>query len=107
MRTFFFLLLLVAIGFGAYEWDVANYAAPGPSPRETTILIKPGEGVSAISQKLAGAGAVPNAQLFAMDVRVRGQAAALKAGEYAIPAHASPADIAAILISGKSVEHQI
>jgi len=107
LRTFFVLVLLAAIGYGAYEWDVANYAAPGPAPHETTVLIKPHEGVTAISQKLASVGAIPYAQLFAMDVRVRGQAGALKAGEYAIPAHASPADIAAILISGKSVEHKI
>jgi UPF0755 protein len=107
MRTFFFLVLLIAIGFGAYEWDVMNYAAPGPAPRETTILIKPGEGVTAISQKLFGAGAVINAQLYGLDIRVRGQAGALKAGEYAIPAHASPSDITDILVSGKSIQHKI
>jgi UPF0755 protein len=107
VRTFFVLVLLVAIGFGAYEWDVMNYAAPGPGARETTILIKPGEGVAAISQELEHVGAVPNAQLFAWDVRFRRQAGALKAGEYAIPAHASPAAIAAILISGKSIQHKI
>ena len=107
MRTFFFLVLLVALGFGAYEWDVTNYAAPGPAPRETTILIKPGEGVTAISQKLFSAGAVINAQLYALDIRVRGAAGALKAGEYAIPAHASPSDITDILVSGKSIQHKI
>jgi UPF0755 protein len=107
MRTFIFLVLLAALGFGAYEWDVMNYAAPGPAPRETTILIKPGEGVSAISQKLFGAGTVINAQLYALDIRVRGQAGALKAGEYAIPAHASPSGITDILVSGKSIQHKI
>ena len=107
MRTFFFLVLLVALGFGAYEWDVMNYAAPGPAPREATILIKPGEGVSAISQKLFAAGAVINAQLYALDIRVRGQSGALKAGEYAIPAHASPSGITDILVSGKSIQHKI
>jgi UPF0755 protein len=107
MRTFFFLILLVAIGFGAYQWDVMNYAAPGPAPRETVVLIKPHEGVSAISQKLFNAGAVVNAQLYALDIRVRGQAGALKAGEYAIPAHASPADITDVLVSGKSIQHKL
>ena len=33
MRTFIFLVLLAALGFGAYEWDVMNSAAPGPGPR--------------------------------------------------------------------------
>ncbi|HUO92778.1 MAG TPA: endolytic transglycosylase MltG [Rhizomicrobium sp.] len=107
MRTFIFLLVLAAIGFGAYEWDVMNYTAPGPAPRDTVVLIKPGEGVSAISQKLFAAGTVINAQLFALDLRVRGQSGALKAGEYAIPAHASESDIADILVSGKSIEHKL
>lgn len=107
MRTFIFLVLLAAIGFGAYEWDVTNYASPGPASRETTILIKPGEGVTAISQKLFTAGTVINAQLYGLDIRVRGQASALKAGEYAIPAHASPSDITDILVSGKSIQHKI
>jgi len=107
VRTFIFLLVLAAIGFGAYEWDVMNYTAPGPAPRDTVVLIKPGEGVSAISQKLFAAGTVINAQLFALDLRVRGQSGALKAGEYAIPAHASESDIADILVSGKSIEHKL
>lgn len=107
MRTFFFLVLLVALGFGAYEWDVMNYAAPGPAPRETTVLIKPHEGVTAISQQLFNAGTIANAQLYALDIRVRGQGGALKAGEYAIPAHASPSDITDILVSGKSIQHKL
>jgi UPF0755 protein len=100
-------VFLAAIGFGAYEWDVWNYSAPGPAPSQSVVLIVPGDGVTAISQKLAKAGAVQYAQLFAADIRVRGQAGALKAGEYAIPAHASPADIAEILISGKSIQHKL
>ena len=107
MRVLLFLLFLAAIGFGAYEWDVWHYSAPGPGPRATVLLIVPGDGVNAISQKLVKAGAIQYAQLFAADIRVRGQASALKAGEYAIPAHASPADIADILISGKSIQHKV
>jgi UPF0755 protein len=107
LRTFIFLLVLIAIGFGAYEWDVMNYAAPGPAQHETVVLIRPHEGVSAISQKLQDAGTIINAQLFAVDIRVRGQAGALKAGEYAIPARASESDIAGILVSGKSIQHKL
>jgi UPF0755 protein len=107
MRVLLFLAFLAAIAFGAYEWDVWNYSAPGPSPRATVVLIVPGDGVTAISQKLVKAGAVQYAQLFAADIRVRGKAGALKAGEYAIPAHASPSDIADILISGKSIQHKL
>jgi UPF0755 protein len=107
MRVLLFLVFLAAIGFGAYEWDVWNYSQPGPNPRETVVLIVPGDGVNAISQKLAKAGAVKYAQLFAADIRVRGRTSALKAGEYAIPAYASPSDIVDILVSGKSIQHKL
>jgi UPF0755 protein len=107
MRTFIVLILFVAIGFGAYRWDVYSFNAPGPASHETDVLIGSGEGVGTIAQRLVQAGAIANAQLFAADVRLRGEAGALKAGEYAIAAHASPADIAALLISGKSVQHKI
>ncbi len=106
-RFIAFLLLAVIIGLGAFEWERANFAAPGPAGHETIVLIAPGDGVAAISQKLAQAGAIPNADLFDWGVRLRGEAPQLKAGEYAIPPHASLADIAAILMSGKSLQHKI
>lgn len=107
MRIVLVFVLLVVIGFGVFEWEHANFAAPGPATHETVVLIAPGDGVTAIAQKLAAAGVVHDADLFKWGVRLRREAAALKAGEYAIPAHASMASIAAILISGKSIQHKL
>ncbi|OJU55935.1 MAG: aminodeoxychorismate lyase, partial [Alphaproteobacteria bacterium 62-8] len=45
--------------------------------------------------------------LYQLGVRMRGQAALLKAGEYAIPARASMAEITALLISGRVVLHRL
>jgi peptidoglycan lytic transglycosylase G len=104
----FFLAILVA---GAFAWETYNFSAPGPTfagePREVTVLIKPGDGIKRISEKLAGAGVVQNAPLFQGGVRLRNKQALLKAGEYAIPAGASMHDIMDILIAGKSIEHKI
>lgn len=107
LRFLAVLLLGFLIGLGAFQWERMNFTAPGPAPRETVVLIAPGDGVAAISQKLARVGAVANPQLFAWGVRLRGEAQQLKAGEYAIPPHASLADIAGILMSGKSLQHKI
>lgn len=107
MRGFIILLLVAAVGFGVIEWDMAHFNAPGPSLRPTVILIVPGESVGTISQELADAGAISNPQLFEADIRIRGQASALKAGEYAIPARASSLEVASILVSGKSIQHKI
>lgn len=106
-RVLAMLVLLVVVGLGAYEWEEANYYAPGPATKDTVVLIEPGERVSVIAAKLESAQAIRNALTFQLELRLHGAAAELKAGEYLIPAHASPAAIAAILISGKSIQHKI
>jgi len=107
MRFFFFLLLLAAIAAGAFYAEQWNFFRPGPAAEEKIVLIEPGERLSSISQKLARAGAVENPALFQIGVRLRAQGAKLKAGEYAIPAHASQADVMGILALGKSIQHKI
>lgn len=107
MRFFLFLIFIAAIATGAFLWERANFAAPGPAPEEKIVLIEPGEHLASISQKLANASVVENPVLFQIGVRVRGAGAKLKAGEYALPAHASMAGIMAILASGKSIEHKL
>ncbi len=111
MARFIAIIIAVAvIVAGAFQWESANYKAPGPAAQDgqqTLVLIAPGAGVSKIATTLEAARVIPHAWLFWVGTRLRGQAKALKAGEYAIPAHASLADIAALLISGKSVQHKL
>lgn len=107
MRIFLFLLFLAAVGFGLYEWEQWSFTAPGPATRETVVLIVPGDGIARISQKLAAGGVIRNADLFKWGVRLRGQGGALKAGEYAVPARASEADITALLVSGVAIQHKL
>ena len=104
------LVLIIALG-GAFVFERVNFTAPGPAApagaASTVVLVAPGERLLAISQKLESAGAVRNGLLFALGVRLRGEGAELKAGEYAIPSRASMDDVAAILIAGKSIEHKV
>ena len=111
MRRILFLVVVLAIALGgALLWERANFAAPGPLAAkggQTIVLIPPGENVTAISHDLKDAGVIESAELFRWGVRLRGQGHALKAGEYAIASAASMDDIAAILISGKSIQHKL
>lgn len=107
MRGLIVLILFAAIAAGGYFWEQQNFVAPGPAPKQTIVLINPREHVSTIAQKLADAHTIQNPILFRIGVQFRGAAASIKAGEYAIPAHASMADIMAILVSGKSIEHKL
>lgn len=109
MRSFLVLLVLAALVVGgAWAYERYNFeSAAGPSDKETTVLIPPGTGASAIAAKLQDAGAITNAQLFLIGLRLRSQMGELKAGEYAIPAHATMATVAATLISGKSIQYKL
>lgn len=109
-RVLLLVILIFVAAAGAVFWEQYRFNAPGPRAAkgaETVVLIRPGEGVSAISRQLEDAHVVDSAALFRLGVLARGEAAKLKAGEYAIPSAASMADIAAILISGKSFEHKL
>jgi UPF0755 protein len=98
---------LVAAGFFAEQWE---FFAPGPPAAKgnaTMVWIKPGMGSAGIARQLQQARVIRNAAFFRLGVRLRGQYAALKAGEYAVPSRASMADVMGILIEGKSIEHRI
>jgi UPF0755 protein len=106
-RVLLLLLALLVIGAGAAQWYFHAWTAPGPAATEKVVMVAPGSGLSRISQQLEEAGAISWKLLFEIELRLRDQAGQLKAGEYAIPAHASMADIAAILIEGKSIQHRL
>lgn len=106
-RFFGLLLFLIVVGAGAFFAEQFNFFRPGPSAQETIVLIHPHEGSAEIANTLQHAGLIDNALLFRLGVRVRSQQSDLKAGEFAIPAGASMADIAGILIGGKSIQHKI
>src|ERR1051325_6708362 len=109
IRYLLIALLLVTIVAGAFEWESANFVAPGPkAPRgdETVVLVPPGVGLSGVAQRLADAAVIKQPQLFEIGVRLRSNTSKLKAGEYGIPSEASMSDIMEILIAGRSIQHK-
>jgi UPF0755 protein len=105
------VVLLAALG-AALTWcafwlEARNFIALGPAQSETVVLIKSGTGVSGIARQLASSGAISEAILFELGVRRRGEGGALKAGEYAFPAHASMASILDMLVKGKVIIHRL
>lgn len=115
MRTFLrfilLLLFLAIVGAGAGAWYVFNqFDAPGPqapSGEETIVSIPMGTGLNQVATILEQNQVVRSGLVFRLGVIVNRKAAALKAGEYAIPSGASPSQIMQILIEGKSIVYKL
>jgi peptidoglycan lytic transglycosylase G len=101
------LVLLLSIGAGLYAHGRAAFYEPGPTASDQVFELARGSGLNATAARLHDAGLISNPLVFRLALRVTGQSAALKAGEYAIPAGASMEQIAGILESGKSLLHKV
>jgi UPF0755 protein len=109
-RLLILLILLGVIAAGVFEWANAAWVEPGPATADgkpRIILIPLHTRAHAVAQMLQDAGALNYALAFEFDLRWRHLAEQVKAGEYALPSGASMADIAAILVAGKSIEHKL
>ena len=83
------------------------YGGPGPARKPTTVILRPGAGVSEIAASLERSGVVGSAAVFMAAAQVSGAAHHLKAGEYAFDAHASLARVIGEIRSGRVVRHMI
>lgn len=83
------------------------FEAPGPLQEEVVVLLPRGAGLEDTSRLLKENGAIDNERLFRLGARYRGEDRGIRYGEYLIPAHASMADILALLVSGKSIQHKL
>lgn len=100
-------LLAAGTAYGGYRWLQAEFVAPGPAMEETVILLPRGAGLVRISNQLEAAGLVDDARLFRAAVTLEGDERALRAGEYAVPAQSSMAQIYELLRSGRTLQHPV
>jgi UPF0755 protein len=111
MRFFLAILVVLAImAAGVVEWAGAAWNEPGPIARsgtETVVLIAPHTKVHDIAQQLQDAHVLNYALVFELDLHLHQMNDKVKAGEYAIPSKATLNQIAAILVSGKSIQHKL
>ena len=85
----------LVLGYGVhFLW---GWYGPGPLPRDTPFIVSEGAGMVSVARDLESQGAVASATTFRARARLLGHSGGLKAGEFVIPAHASGAQILAIL----------
>lgn len=103
------LVILAVIAAGVAGWTVAAWNAPGlpaAGAVQTVILIAPGSRTHGVAQMIEQKGVIKSGLLFELNLRLRGLAGKIKAGEYAIPSRASMAQITKILVEGRSIQHK-
>lgn len=105
------LLLLVVLaliaGGGALWWAQERWQA-SVTASETMVTIPRGAGLKRITAILTEAGLLSRPEdrlIFPAQLKLAGQANALKAGEYAVPAGTTMAGLAGMLSSGQGMVH--
>ena len=102
--TLSLLFMLAVVGF---LW---LYQGSGPMARHgasTTVILKPGSGVSEIGAELARDGVIRSSTVFVVAAKVGGAGRRLKAGEYDFPSKASMALVMEKIRKGDIVRHWV
>ena len=113
IMTLVAVALALAAGAAAlfgYQWLITQFDATGPQTADgapRTITVERGESLKSIAADLETSGAISDARLFELAVRIDEGASGLKAGEYAIPSGASINDIYAQIRDGDVVLHAL
>jgi UPF0755 protein len=93
------LLLAVAAAFFLGGWT-----SPGPAARPVPVIIAQGSSLAKAAATLETAGVLKSADRFLLQARLLGSGDAIKAGEYEVPAGASPQQVLALLQSGRTLQ---
>lgn len=102
---FALLILLVTLRIGEMAAHEA-YTAPGDGQSSRDLIIAAG-GNGEVAATLAEAGIIRHKLIFRLAVYFTHDQGQLRAGEYLFPAHASLAEVLALLRHGAQVEHQV
>jgi peptidoglycan lytic transglycosylase G len=98
---------VIAVAGGAGWWLYQDLTAPGPLIQARTVVIPPRTGLGGIAALLARREVIRHALSFEIGATLSGNGSSLLAGEYEFPAGTSALAAAAILASGKTVEHRL
>ena len=105
--SFAFFFACAVLGLGLLILLRAEFDRLGPSAVAVTVVLPRGGGLQAIADRLTRAGVLRHRVVFVLGVRLDGQARRLQAGEYRVPAGATPRRIMDILVSGATVARRL
>ena len=102
------LAALAAIGIGGGAWWLQRaWTAPGPLAEARAVVIARGAGPDAVGRRLAEAGVIADARVFALGALWAGLDQRLKAGEFRFSAGVSAREAAELIASGRTVVRRL
>lgn len=76
----------------------------GPAEKTVAVIVPEGASLSRAAEAMEKAGAIASADRFLFQARLFGGGASIQAGEYEVPANASPSDVLNLMQSGKTLQ---
>ena len=96
---------LVLIVLAAAAWFAWGWYGLSEVEEDTTFVVSNGSSVGAVASELAEEGLIPSSTAFMWRARILGSSDPIKAGEFLLPAGASPADILDTFQHGEVIRH--
>jgi len=94
---------LAAVAALALWFVLGGWFGSGPLEKDRNFIVPNGASLSDVAQRLEKQGLIRSADGFVLRARVFGGGGGIKAGEFAIPAHASPSQVLAIISSDEVI----
>ena len=98
------LIVGVLIGVAVGAWLLTSWSTAGPADKPVAVIVPEGSSLSRAAEEMEKAGALASADSFLFQAKLFGGGAPIQAGEYRVPAKASPSDILALMQSGKTLQ---
>ena len=104
-----FAVALLACAVAAYAgWTVfQSFDAPGPSNRESRIVIARGETPASVAVRLEAEGVIQEALTFRLLTRLEGKGANIRAGEFLALPGASVRDVLMLVTEGPTIARRL
>ncbi|WP_407051740.1 endolytic transglycosylase MltG [Methyloraptor flagellatus] len=102
LLTFIAVVAVIAAVYGKNRFE-----QPGPLTETKVVLISKGSTIDTIGDTLQKAGVVSEAWIFALGTKLLSLTGQMKAGEYEFHPGVSMAEVAEIMVEGRSVQHTV
>jgi UPF0755 protein len=95
---------VVLVALLAAGWFLLSWTGPGPARQATPVIVEQGSTLASAARALEKQGVLASADMFLLQAKLMGGGKAIKAGEYEVPAEASPSQVLALLQGGRPLQ---